>query len=157
GQVHDTEFHVQHLVVAKFAVLLCSGVLDRVVGIDTVDLRCLQHQVGVDLDAAQAGGRIRGEEGVAGTGGENCDVAVVQVADRRAAIVVLDHSAHRDRRHDAGRDAGALQGVAHGQGVHHRGQHAHVVTGDAFHARLVQGLAAEQVATANYKADLDTD
>jgi len=46
---------------------------------------------------------------------------------------------------------------AHGQGIHHGGQHPHVVTGNTVHAGCTERRTTEQVATADHQADLNTD
>src|SRR5690606_3474522 len=96
------------------------------------------------------------EEGITGTGGKNNHVAATQMTDRRTAVVVFHHATHRNRGHHAGGDAGALHGIAHGQRVHHGCKHSHVVASHPFHASCMQCCATEQVTTANYHADLDT-
>ena len=50
--------------------------------------------------------------------------------------------------------AEALDGVLHGQRIHHRGQHAHVIAGDAVHAGAGEPGAAEDVAAADHDGDL---
>ncbi len=79
------------------------------------------------------------------------------MANSFATIVMIGDTDHGNGRHDQGRDVRTLQRVAHGQAVHHGGQHAHVVTGDAVHAGCAERGAAEQVATTDHQADLDTD
>ena len=44
--------------------------------------------------------------------------------------------------------------VLHRERVHHRGEHAHVVAGDAVHAGARQAGAAEDVAAADHDRDL---
>src|SRR5690606_7919982 len=156
-EVHHFQLATQHLVEGQAVVLHRRRVLHRVRRIHAVHLGGLQHQIDVDLDAAQAGGGVGGEERIAGAGREDDDVALTQVADRGAAVIVLYHAAHRNGRHDACTNVGALQGIAQGQSVHYRGQHAHVVAGDPLHAGLVQGGTPEQVAAANHQADLHAD
>ena len=56
----------------------------------------------------------------------------------------------------AGLDAGdLLEHALHGQRVHHRGQHAHVVGARPLHAGGGQRAAAEDVAAADDQAELD--
>ena len=50
--------------------------------------------------------------------------------------------------------AQALERVLHRERVHHRGEHAHVVGGDAVHAGARQARAAEDVAAADDDGDL---
>ncbi|MNE42361.1 hypothetical protein D3C80_1364820 [compost metagenome] len=137
--------------------LLGMRVFERVSGVDAIDLGCLEHDIGIDFDCTQAGCRIRRKERVAGTGRENHHVLGVQVTHGLATIVVIGHANHGNSGHHDGRDVGALKGVAHGQGVHHSGQHAHVVAGDPVHASLAQRFTAEQVATTDNQANLNAD
>ncbi|MNN33712.1 hypothetical protein D3C81_1474810 [compost metagenome] len=74
-----------------------------------------------------------------------------------AAVVVVGDADHGDGGHDQGGNVRALQRVAHGQGVHHGGQHAHVVAGHAVHAGSAQRRTTEQVAAADHQADLHAD
>src|SRR5690554_6049172 len=157
GQIHDPQLLVQRIVIAELVVLDGVIMLDRVLVVDPVHLGGLDHHVGVDLDAAQAGRGVGGKEGVTGTGGEQYHIYGGEVADGGATVIVLHHAAHGNRGHHPGADVGTLQGVAHGQGVHHRGQHAHMVAGHPIHARLVEGGATEQVAAADHDADLHPD
>ena len=56
-----------------------------------------------------------------------------------AANVRLRHAVHTNGRHDARVAAARLQSVLQRQGVHHGGQHAHVVGRRLVHARILQG------------------
>ena len=47
-----------------------------------------------------------------------------------------------------------LERVLHGQRIHHRGEHAHVVAGDPVHAGAGEARAAEDVAAADDHGDL---
>src|SRR5690606_31024785 len=133
---------------------LGAGVLLRVRVVHAVDLGGLEQQVGADLDRAQRGARIGGEERVAGAGGEDRDAALLQVADRAAADVVLAHVVDLDRTHHPDLGAELFQRVLHRQRVDHRGQHAHLVAGDAVHAAGRQARAAGDVAAADHDAHL---
>ncbi len=79
---------------------------------------------------------------------------LLEVAHRAAADVGLGDLVHVDRGHDARLHAGRLQGVLQGQGVHDRGQHAHVVAGGPVHALGGRGQAPEDVAAADDDGDL---
>lgn len=156
-QVHHAQLAIQHFIVGQMIELLGMRVLEWICSVYTIDLGCLQNHVGIDLDGAQASGGVGGEERVAGTGGEDHDFLGVQVAHGLATIVVIGHANHGDGRHDDGGDVRPLQRVAHGQGIHHGRQHAHVVTGDAIHAGCTERRATEQVATTNHQADLNAN
>ena len=76
------------------------------------------------------------------------------MAKRPAADVGLADRFHRNGRLHAGEDPDFFQRRLHGQGVHHGGQHAHVVGAGALHPGLGQGCAAEDVAAADHHAHL---
>ena len=71
-----------------------------------------------------------------------------------AADIGLADGRHRDRRLDAGVDADLLERVLHGERVHHRRQHAHIVGAGAVEALGRAGEAAEDVAAADDQAEL---
>src|SRR5690606_9915612 len=77
------------------------------------------------------------------------------VPDGAAADVILGHVVDLDGTHYAGEAAALLDRILHRQRVHHGGQHAHVVAGDAVHAGSSESGAAEDVAAADHHADLD--
>ena len=57
--------------------------------------------------------------------------------------------------HHAGEDILLLQRVLQRQRIDHRGQHAHVIGGDAVHLLGLLGHAAEEVSAAHHDGDLD--
>ena len=83
------------------------------------------------------------------------DAALFQVTDGAAADVRLGHLVHLDGAHDAGVDADLFQRVLHGQRIDDRGQHAHVVGGDAVHLLGSGGYPAKNIAAADHQSDLD--
>ena len=99
--------------------------------------------------ARSAAARVGGEERIAGAGGEDDDAALLEVAHGAAANVVLAHLVDADRALHARVAAEALDRILHGQRVHHRGQHAHVIAGDAIDAGPGEPGAAEDVAAAD--------
>ena len=60
---------------------------------------------------------------------------------------MLYHTAHGNGRHNMGGNIGALKGITHCQGIHHRGQHTHMVARHPIHASGIQSRPAEQIAT----------
>ena len=66
-----------------------------------------QDALRADLERAQGGGRVGGEERVAGAAGEDDDPLLLEVADRPAPDVGLGDLLHRDRRLHPGRHARA--------------------------------------------------
>jgi hypothetical protein len=49
-----------------------------------------------------------------------------------------------------------LHRIRQGHSIHHRGQHAHVISGNAIHTRSRRSNAAKDIATANYDRHLHT-
>ena len=129
----------------------------RVGGVDAVDLRALEDDVGLHLHRAQRRGGVGGEVGVAGAGGEDDDAALFEVADGAAADERLGDGAHLDGRRDARQHAAVLERVLQRERVDDRGEHAHVVGGGAVHALGAGREAAEQVAAADDDAGLDAE
>src|SRR5690606_22395771 len=154
GGVHDVEVAGDDLVVTQGVETPGVGILLGVRVVHAVDLGRLEQQVGADLDRAQGGARVGGEERVAGAGGEDRDAALLQVPDGATADVVLAHVVDLDRTQHAHARAGLLQRVLHGERVDDGGQHAHLVAGHPVHAAGRQARAAEDVAAADDHADL---
>ena len=73
---------------------------------------------------------------------------------RAAADIGLGDGRHRDRRLDPGVDADLLERVLHGERVHHRREHAHIVGAGPVEALGGAGEAAEDVAAADDEAEL---
>ena len=67
---------------------------------------------------------------------------------------MLNHTAHRDSRHNARTDVGTFECVTHGQRIHDRGQHPHMVTSHTIHTGLAERGAAKQVTAANHDTHL---
>ena len=72
-----------------------------------------------------------------------------------APDVGLADGADRQCRHHPRRHAEHFQCVLHGQRVHHRGQHAHVIPGCAFHSCGRAGHAAKNVAATDDQTGFD--
>jgi len=139
-------------VVGQLVVAFGVGVLAGILVVHPVHLGGLQQQVRADLDRAQRGARVGGEEGIARAGGEDGDAALLQVADGAAADVVLAHVVDLDGAHHPALGAQLLQRVLHGQGIDHGGQHAHLVAGHAVHAARRQAGTTEDVAAPDHQA-----
>src|ERR1043165_4396628 len=82
GGVHDLEVLVDRLVEADLRVALRARVALRVVGVHPVHLGSLEHDLGAHLAAAQRCRRVGGEEGIAGAGGEDHHLALLQEIGR---------------------------------------------------------------------------
>ena len=156
-QVHHTQLAVEHFVISQAIELLGMRILEWVGSVHAIDLGRLEHHIGIDFDGAQAGSRISGKERITSASSENHHLTGFQMTHGLASVVMIGHPDHGNGRHDDGRNVRALQGVAHGQGIHYRGQHAHVVAGYPVHARSAQGRTTEQVATPNHQTNLHAD
>ena len=139
----------QGLVIAQAVVLDGIGELGGVLVVDAVHLGGLDDGIALQFHAAQGGGGVGGEIGVAGTGGADDHTALFQMAHGAATDEGLAHFLHVDGGQNAGGVAEFFQHVLHGQGIEHRGQHAHIVGGGTFHALGGTGKAAEDVAAAD--------
>src|SRR5580693_4528392 len=81
-RIHDIESLIEHAIIGEAWVVLRVRILDRVFGEDTVYLGRLEQQLRLDLDRAQAGSRIRGEEWIAGPRSEDHRTALLQMPHR---------------------------------------------------------------------------
>ena len=79
------------------------------------------------------------------------------MADGAAADEGLGDLVHFDGGLHAGVDVLFFERVLQGKRVDDRGQHAHVVGGDAVHVFGLVGNAAEEIAAAHDDGDLDTE
>ena len=87
---------------------------------------------------------------------EHHHAAVLEMAHGAAADEVLADLVDADRRLHAHLEAEALDGVLDRERVDDRGEHAHLVAGDAVHAGTRQTFAAEDVAAADHHRHLHT-
>ena len=94
--------------------------------------------------------------GIAGAAGEDHDAALFEVANGAAPDERLGHLVHLDGAHHARPDALFLQRILQSQGIDDRGQHAHVIGGNAVHGLGLLGHAAEEIAAADHDGDLDS-
>src|SRR3569833_2248361 len=100
GRIHDVQLVREHLVEGQMGVSCGGRVALRIIRIDTVHLRCLQKDVGIDLNGAQGRRGIRSKERIAGAGREDLDTPFLQMPDGAAADVVLTDLVYADRGHD---------------------------------------------------------
>src|SRR6516164_3086212 len=154
GRVHDVEPVGKYLVEAEPCVARRLRVAQRIIGKDPVHLGRLQQHIGIDLDGAQRRRGIGGEERIAGTGGEDRHPSLFQMAHGAAADVVLAHLVDADSGHDAHVHPEALECILHGERIHHRRQHAHVVRCHPVHTGACQSRTAEDVAPADHHGEL---
>src|SRR4051812_9739915 len=155
GGIHHLEVLVDRLVEADLGVALRVRVALGVVGVHPVHLGALQHDLGAHLAGAQRRWGVRGEERVAGAGGEDPHLAPPQIADRLATDIGLAPLLDVERRLDPAGDPRLAHGIGERQGVHDRGEHAHVVGGGPVHPLGTGREAAEDVAAADHHAHLD--
>ena len=113
----------------------------------------LDDDVRLDLNGAQHGRRVGGKVGIAGAGGKDHRPALFEVAHRAAPDVGLGELLHADGRHDARVDGLALEHVLDREGVDDGAEHAHVVGGDAVHARFREQRPADDVPAADHHAE----
>ena len=157
GRVHHAELLGEHLIERQSAVADRARILHRIRRVDAVDFRRLDQHVGADLDRAQARGRVGGEERVAGAGREDRHAALLEMAYRAPADVVLANLVDLQRGQHARDATEPLERVLHRERVDHGGEHAHVVGRDAVHAGLGEPGAAEDVAAADHEAHLHAE
>src|SRR5262244_4112231 len=149
GGVHDRQAPVERLDVTHPGKLHRGGILGGISGVDAVHLGSLEEDLGSDLHRAEGPRGVRGEEGIARSGGEDDHASFLQMAHGTAADVWLGHRAHLDGGQHAGGYPRLLDGVLEGEGVDHGGEHAHVVAGGAIHSPCARGNATEDVPTAD--------
>src|SRR6185295_4846277 len=131
-------------------------VLHRIGGVDTIDLGSFKNYVGFDLEGAQGSGGVGGEIRITGTGRKNNDAVFFQVAHCAATDEWLGKLRDVDCRHHPCLHFELFERVLQHHRIHHRGQHADVVSGGAVHVSSAFGDAAKNVATAHYHHDLHT-
>ena len=107
--------------------------------------------------ARRRGGRVGGEERVAGTRGKDHDPALLEMTNRPPPDEGLGHLVHLDGGLNAGRNPDLLEGRRQGEGIDDRRQHPHGVTGDAIDALLVGRDTADDVAATHDDGDLHTE
>ena len=78
------------------------------------------------------------------------------MANRAAADERLGHLVHFNRGLHPGVDPGFFQRILQSQRIDHRGQHAHVISGDAVHLLGLLGDAAKKIAAADHMGMLAT-
>ena len=123
--------------------------------IDAVDHRGLEHGVRTDLQRAQGGGRVGGEDRVAGAAAEHDDLAAFQRGNGLVAREALGDLRHEGAGHDDGVHVLLAQRILDSQRVHNGGQHTDLVGVHAVH--FAAGASAPEVAAAHDDADLGTE
>ena len=132
---------------------VCMG--DRVLIVHAVNLGCLEQAVSIDLACSQRSSGIGGEIWVAGASCKNDDIALFEMMHRTTTNVGLADLVHLNSAHNAARAVLMLKGVLKREGVHHRGEHAHIVCLSAIHALGGTSEATEDVTATDNNTDLD--
>ena len=153
-RVHDLEAAGNDFLVADVVEAGRGRVLDRVCGVDAVDLGCLHDHIAFAFDGAEGGAAVGGEERVARTGGEDDYGASGEEFQCLAAVEEFADRLHADGGHHYGVDTLLVEGVLHGEAVHHGAEHAHGIALGAVHAACGCGNAADEVAATDHERDL---
>ena len=132
------------------------GVFLGVGGVHAIHLGGLEDQLCPNFGAAQCGGRVGGEEGVASTGRKDHYLAFFQVLQSLGAHIGLDNLLDRNGRHDTGDQPLLVHRIGQRQRIHDGCQHAHVVRRRAIHPDRTTGHPTEDVAAADDHRHLDT-
>ena len=155
GLVHDLEALGDGLVEGEFVVFDGGGVFFRVGGVDAVDAGAFQQGVRTDLEGAEGGAGVGGEERVAGAAGDEGDAAPLEHLHRVVPHVVLRDGFHGRSRKDLRINAFVLDEHREGEGVDDSGEHAHLVAVHAVEPLPDPLQAAEDVAAAIDDGDLE--
>ena len=153
-RVHDLEAAGDDFLVADVVEARGGRVLDRVCGVDAIDLGGLHDDVAFAFDGAECGAAVRREERVARTGGEDDHGARGEELQSLAAVEEFTDRFHADGGHHHGIHTLLVERVLHGEAVHHGAEHAHGITLGAVHAAGRSGNSADEVAAADHERDL---
>src|SRR5262249_410594 len=125
--------------------------------VDAIDFGGLQDGVGLDLHGTQGSGGVGGKVRIAGAGGEDDHSSLLQVADGAPAAGWFGGLVHFDGRNQARIDGAVVQSILQGERVDDRGEHAHVVGGNAVHVARLVGHATEEIAASHYDCSLHAE
>ena len=153
-RIHDLEAARDDFLVADVVETRCRRVLDRVCGVDAIDLGGLHNHVAFAFDSAESGAAVCREERIARTGGEDDHGASGQELESLAAVEEFANRFHADGGHHHGINALFVECVLHGKAVHHGAEHSHSIALGAVHAASGSGNSANKVAAANHESDL---
>ena len=154
--VHNLEAARDDFLVADVVEASRRRVLDRVGGVDAIDLGGLHDHVAFAFDSAESGAAVRREERIARTSGENDHGASGQKLEGFAAVEEFANRFHADGGHHHGIDSLLVECILHGKAVHHGAEHSHSIALGTVHAASGSGNAANEVAAANHESDLHT-
>ena len=122
--------------------------------VNPIHLGGFDQHIGIDFHRAQGSGSIGGKIGVAGAAAKDDHPPFFEMADGAPANIGFGNGLHVDGSLDAGDHPHAFQGIHQGQGIHHGGQHAHVIGGGPVHAQFQADPPAPQVAGANHNGHI---
>jgi hypothetical protein len=155
GAVHHFEVLRKGFVEGELVVFDGRGVLLGIGGVDPVDAGALEEGVGADLEGAERGAAVGGEERVAGAAGDDDDGALFEFGDGVVTHIVMGEGLHRNGGEYLGGNTFGFDEAGEGQGVDHRGEHSHLVAVHAVETFFGSLHAAENVAAAVDDADLE--
>jgi len=155
-RVHHLEAALDRLQVRDLGQELRVRIESRIPVVDPLD-PVLRHQdrLGVDLERPQRGGRVRGEERIARSGGEDDDPLLLEMAYRPPANVGLRDLGNLDRRLDARVRPSPLERVLERECVQQGGEHARVIRCRPVHSFSGSSHATVDVPGADNDRELD--
>ena len=156
-RIHDAEVAGDDFVEGNVGNEPGVGIARGIGRVYTLHLGRLDDHVGVHLDGPEHRGRVGGEVGVPGPSGEDHDPVLLEVPHGAAADVGLGQLRHPDGRHDPRVDSLLLEQILHGQRVHDRGQHSHVVRRNAIHPALAGDGPADDVPAPDHEPERNAD
>ena len=145
------------MAVADCVVALRIGVLCGILVVDSVHQRALEDRLARHFAGAQRRCGVGGEVGIARSRREYAYPVLLQMPHRPAPDVGLGHLVHPDGGDHPAMASLRLERVLHGQRIHDRGEHAHVVRRGAVHSLRGPLKSAEDVSAADHHADLDAE
>lgn len=154
GRIHYLQPQIQHIHIGDVGELLGVLYLHGVGVVDTVDLGRFENCVGFDFHGAQRRRRVGRKVRIARAAREDHDAAFLQMPDGAPPDERLGHLIHFDGSLHACIDFLLLERILQRQRVDDRGQHTHVIGGNAVHVTRLVGHAAEKIAAADYDRDL---
>src|SRR5690606_21921266 len=116
-----------------------------------------EDNVRINFNAAETGSRAGGKERISGTGGKDYNFTGPQKTNCATAVIMFNDAAHGNSGHHTGGNIGAFQRITHGEGVHDRSQHTHMVASDPVQTSSVQCGATKQVTASDNQTDLNAD
>src|SRR5450432_915393 len=146
---------MQHIAVGDLGKKLGTGDAFGVGIVNPIDAGGFQDYVGLDFHGAEGGSGVGGKVGIAGAGGNDDDASFFQVAESATANEGLGNFVHFNGALNTSVNSGLFQGVLQGQGIHHGGQHAHVIAGGAVDLKALLAATAKNVPAADHDSHLN--